>query len=381
VISEKLLFYESAGVDLHLGNMASKILYEAAKQTWKNRTNKLGEIIVPFDDYSGLRAIRIGNLPQDTVACLGFDGVGTKIEIAERVGRHDTIAFDLFAMVCDDAAVRGGIPIVIGSVLDVRSLSQKNNGIEVLRQIANGYIAAAESADVAVINGELAELGTRIAGFGDFNYTWSAGVLWVAQESKLLTGSKIQNGDTVIALREHGFRSNGLSLVRKVFSEKLGSNWHQYNLNGKNLGELVLTPSIIYSKIISAFRENLSSPDDDIHAIAHITGGGIPEKIGRMLQPTGLGMNIDNLFPPCDAMQFCQEAGTISDAEMYRTCNMGNGMFIVTSSPEILLAHFAQHRLEAKIAGKIIAEKNIVVTSCGMKNGTILEFPLQQKRE
>ena len=369
--------YEEAGVSLQLGNVASKILYEAAKQTWKNREKKFGEIFVPFDDFSGLRAIRIGNLPSDTVACLGFDGVGTKIEIAERIGKHDTIAFDLFAMVCDDAIVRGGTPVILGSVLDVNSLSQKNNGIEIISQIARGYVAAAKSAGVAVINGEIAELGSRIAGFGDFNYTWSAGVLWIARESQLLTGKEVKVGDKIIALREYGFRSNGLSLVRKTFAEKLGENWHEQSIHGKKLGELILTPSLIYAKIISAFREEYTDTTDEIHAIAHITGGGIPEKIGRMLKPSGLGARIDNAFPPCDAMNYCQEMGNIADEEMYRACNMGNGMFIVASSTDTLLKHCKECNVEARIAGEIIADKKLILSSKGKKDGVMLEFSLE----
>lgn len=356
--------YSSSGVDVDLGNQASKILYNAAKQTWKNRKGTLGEVIVPFDDFSGLRAMRVGNLPLDTVACLGFDGVGTKIEIAERVGEHDTIAFDLFAMVCDDAVVRGGVPVLIGSVLDVNSLSKKNNGIEIIKQLANGYLRAAKEAGVAVINGELAELGSRVCGYGKFNYTWSAGILWFAKESKLFTGNEIRVGDSLIALRENGFRSNGLSLARKVFSEKLGEQWHKKKLNGKNLGELVLTPSTIYSRIISELRgEVFEKPKVEIHGIAHITGGGIPEKLGRMLKPSGLGARLGNLFPPCEAMKYAQKLGNISDEEVYRTWNMGNGMLLVTPEPEKVLKLLAKKNVDAKMCGEIVRAKKISICS------------------
>src|SRR3989344_5621044 len=113
--------YSDSGVNIELGDDASKILYEAAKETWKNRAGKVGEIISPTDDFSGVRVIDIGGLPEGTVMCMGFDGVGTKVELAERVRSHDTVAFDLFAMVCDDAVVYGGEPAVIGSILDVNS--------------------------------------------------------------------------------------------------------------------------------------------------------------------------------------------------------------------------------------------------------------------
>src|SRR3989344_6275503 len=98
--------------------LASKILYEAAKLTWKNRTGRLGEVVELFDDFSGLRAINVGGLPEDAYMNIGFDGVGTKIELAERIAKHDTVAHDLLAMVCDDAVVRGAEPVIVGSILD-----------------------------------------------------------------------------------------------------------------------------------------------------------------------------------------------------------------------------------------------------------------------
>src|SRR3989304_3282555 len=100
--------YRTSGVNIELGDDASKILYEAAKLTWENRKGKIGEVITPFDDFSGVRVMDVSRLPKGSLLCLGFDGVGTKMEIAERTGHHDTIAYDLFAMVCDDAVVRGG---------------------------------------------------------------------------------------------------------------------------------------------------------------------------------------------------------------------------------------------------------------------------------
>ncbi|MDP2946521.1 MAG: AIR synthase related protein [Nanoarchaeota archaeon] len=148
---------------------------------------------------------------------IGFDGVGTKMELAERVNDHNTIAFDLFAMVCDDAVVRGAEPVLIGSILDVNSLGKDGeNYIEQVRQLAKGYVEAAREANVAIVNGEVAELGNRVGGFGSFNYNWGAGVVWFAKKNNLFTGREIKVGDAVVAFKENGFRSNGLSLVRNI---------------------------------------------------------------------------------------------------------------------------------------------------------------------
>jgi len=170
--------YANAGVNIDLGDNVSEILYNAAKQTWGNRAGRFGELNISFDDFTGGRFIPLNNLPKNAAMYFGFDGVGTKVEIAERMGNHKYIAFDLFAMVCDDAVVRGAEPIFIGTILDVNSLGKGNsNFIEQVNQLAKGYVNAAKEANVVIVNGEIAELGTRVGGFGPFNYNWGAAVV------------------------------------------------------------------------------------------------------------------------------------------------------------------------------------------------------------
>ncbi len=217
---KQMTSYKQAGVNLDLGNTVSEILYNASKETWKNRAGKIGEVIIPFDNFSGLRYTKIGNLPEDAVSNMNFDGIGTKIEIAERMNNHKTVAFDLFAMVCDDAVIRGAEPVHLGSILDVNSLGKENLFLQQITQLAQGYIQAAAAANVAVINGEVAELGNRVHGYDKFNYNWGAGVLWYARESRLITGQKVIEKDFIVALQEKGFRSNGISLVRKILTKK-----------------------------------------------------------------------------------------------------------------------------------------------------------------
>ena len=289
--------YSKAGVDIEKGDEASKILYEAARKTFENRKGKFGEIIVPFDDFSGIRAVDVSSLPKGSMMCMNFDGIGTKVEIAQRMNNFETVAFDLFAMVCDDAIVRGGEPVLIGSVLDVNKVD-----VEAVRQLAKGYVEAAEEAGVSVINGELAELGNLVSGFGGFNFNWCSSVLWFANEQKLITGENVSVGDSIVFFEEEGFRSNGLSLARKVFEKEYGSEWHDVDLSGKRLGEHVLFPSKIYSKIfIDLYGGFDEGKNCDVKAVAHITGGGIPGKLGRALKPSGYGAEIDDAFNPCEA--------------------------------------------------------------------------------
>ena len=371
----KPLTYAKAGVNIELGDNASEVLYNASKITWKNREGRFGEILKEyFDNFSGIRVFSIGELPKDTVICLGFDGVGTKIELGERIGKHDTIAYDLFAMVCDDAVVRGGEPVVIGSVLDVNTLgTEEKSYIDLIKQLAEGYIGAAEAAGVAVINGEMAELGARVSGYGEFNYNWGAGVAWVGRKNRLFTGKEIELGDRVIGLRETGFRSNGLSLFRKIAEENYGKDWH---LDNPELCEQALQPSKIYCRaVVEMFGGFDGEPNAEIHGFAHFTGGGIPGKIGRVLKPSGYGALIHDPFESPEIMRLAQELGKVTDREAYRTWNMGQGGAVISPEPGKVVSIAEKYGIEARVIGEIVAEHGIRITSSGCQNpGEILKF-------
>ncbi|MFA5855302.1 MAG: AIR synthase-related protein [Candidatus Gracilibacteria bacterium] len=367
--------YASSGVNIELGDASSRIMYEAAKATWANRKGLLGEVVSPKDDFSGVRVIDVSGLPEGSVMCMGFDGVGTKVELAERMQNHSTAAFDLFAMVCDDAVVCGGEPVLVGSILDVKSLGTSGEGhLDFMRQLAEGYISAAAAARVAVINGEIAELGARISGYGDFNYNWGAAVIWFARKDRLFTGAEIRPGDSVISLREKGFRSNGLSLLRKIMKDNYGDDWHTKELpasaitdgsGGSHLlGDLALVPSTIYAAAVcDMFGGFAGEPKLTVHGVAHITGGGIPGKLGRVLRRANLGANLNALFPPCDLMAHAIEIGKVDKDEAYRSWNMGNGMLVIVPQGEEqkALSVAAAHGIEAKICGEITEEKEIKI--------------------
>ncbi len=372
--------YADSGVNIELGDDVSKILYNAAKETWKNREGKFGELIVPFDDFSGVRAIDVSNLTEGTLMNIGFDGVGTKMEVAERINDHSTIAYDLFAMVCDDAVVRGAEPVLIGSILDVNSLGKNGtNYINEIKQLAEGYINAAKDANVVIVNGEVAELGSRVGGFGPFNYNWGASVVWFANKDRLFTGFEVKEGDSIVSFKEKGFRSNGLSLVRKILKDVYGENWHTQEYNNKNIAKLVLEPSKIYcAAVVEMFGGFKGLPLAELHGVAHITGGGVPGKLGRILKPSGFGAILDNLFEPCDLMLLCQEKGNVIDEEAYKTWNMGNGMLIVTSEPDKVVDISKKYDVDARIVGQITSDKTIKIKNKGFfKEKEYLEFNLE----
>lgn len=374
--------YADSGVNIELGDDASKVLYNAAKQTWKNRKVRIGEVITPFDDFTGLRAVDISKLPEGSMMGAGSDGVGTKIEIAERTGNHAYSARNLIAMVADDAVVRGAEPIVVTSVLDVNSLQDTT---EAIRKIARGYIDAARDANVAVINGETAELGERVRGYsklpgffrrlsqswkyltrGDlpaqegFAYNWGATCIWFARKERLFTGMEIKEGDYIVGLREHGFRSNGISLVRKVLANAHGREWHTRDWkDGMNLGETVEEPSKIYTKaVVDMFGGFEGTPKAQVHGVAHITGGGVPGKLGRILRPSRLSAVIDNPFEPSEFVRYVQELGNVLDAEAYKTWNMGQGMLVITPEPDKVVAVAGSYGIKGQRVGIIEPTKD-----------------------
>lgn len=361
--------YARAGVDVDVEAEASRIMFEAAKQTFRNRKGNIGEVILPFDDFAGVRVVDIAKLPADAVMCLGFDTAGTKVDIAHRMQKHDTIAFDLFAMVADDAVLRGGEPVLIGTTLDLKSLGTDRRHLPVIRALAKGYVAAAKAANVAVINGEIAQMGNLMGGAGDFPYHWGAGLVWFARKGKLFTGREIRVGDAVVMLREKGFRCNGFSLVRRIFEKKYGAGWHKKKFRGKKLGLHVLEPSVIYSALIVRLHGGFATKGTtQIHGIVHLTGGGIPEKFARVLKPSGFGAHLTDLFSPPSAMLHAQETGSISDPDAYRAWNMGQGMAVITPEPEKVVRTAKRFGIEAKIAGIITKEPGVRLISRGAQS-------------
>ncbi|MGQ4808613.1 Phosphoribosylformylglycinamidine cyclo-ligase [Candidatus Entotheonellaceae bacterium PAL068K] len=359
--------YANAGVDLDLGDAASHVLYTAAKQTWDQRHDRFGKIIIPHDDFSGVRYIAIGALPADMVMGIGFDGIGTKIEIAERMGHWNTLAFDLFAMVCDDAIVQGAEPVLLGTVLDVRTLGDApDSHLDKITQLAEGYVAAAAAARVAVVNGEIAECGSRIGGYGPFNLSWNAGVVWFARRARLLSGAAMRPGDAIVGLAETGCRSNGYSLLRHILQRQHGDAWHTVPLGHTHLGTLTLQPSRIYTAAVVDMLGGVhGEPQVDIHGVVHVTGGGLPGKLGRPLRRAGLGASITDPFSPSPLLHYLQELGPVSDLEAYRVWNMGQGLLIITPQPEATIAVAQQYGIAAQIVGEITTHAGIRLHSRG----------------
>lgn len=360
-------------VNIELGDDVSRMLYEASKLTHENRPGLLEEF---HESFTGLRAIPLGriatgNAINDLYINMDFDGIGTKVEVSERLQDHSTIAHDLFAMACDDAVVRGAESIALGSILDVRQLEDSAETRKAVGELAHGYVEAARLAGVVVVNGEVAELGDRVGGHGEFNYNWGATVLWVAHRERVLSGHQIQPGDSVVGLQEHGFRSNGITDVRKAMLEKYGPDWHNEIINelgNETLGKQVQRPSAIFSGFVTDLTGGYDlarEPKATVHGVAHITGGGQPSKLGRMLEPSGLGIDIDTPLEAPTIMLEAQRIRGFDDAKAYGKWHMGPGMVIVTSEPEKVLAEAVGQGIDAATIGLISDKPGIRIKNAG----------------
>lgn len=312
---------KKSGVDIDLGNRCSKRAFDLSKMTFKNRQGKAGAVVMDVDglfsnmlDFNG---VKIG---------IASDGIGTKIELAERTGLYQTLGYDLLAMVADDLAAGGFEPTSISNIIDCDFLDY-----DIIDHLMVGLREACDFAHVTITGGEIAELGNRMNGYGErMHFNWCSTAIGILHKNLAapFDGKTISNGDVVIALRSRGFRSNGFSLLRRILSEKFGEKWHEVDFDeNRSYGETLLTPSLIYSPLVTRILDEKLP----LKAAAHITGGGIPDNLSRVLKVTKSGAVLDNLFPRHDIMCAVQNIGSIEDEFAYRYWNMGNGMLLVIS--------------------------------------------------
>lgn len=360
-------------VNIELGDKMSEFFYEASVQT---RTNRPDCLELSADSFEGTALIS-GRYFAKHIADLGFghelDGIGTKPEVSERMNEHFGSAQDLFAMVGDDVASRGGELITIDTVLDVRELDDENDDIlNGMRQLAEGMVFAARKSGVVVQTGEIAELGYRINGYGDFNYNWCGVGYFAVHRERLLTGKELEPGQSLVGFVEPGFRSNGMTDVRNAMREAYGAEWHQQvepSLGNIALGKLVQTPSTIYAGLM---RELQGGFDVDVAAkaritgVAHVTGGGQPSKIGRMLKRApGIGAMINNPIAPPEVMLHAQRLRGLTDRQSYGKWHMGPGMVVATTEPGKVVAEAEKHDVEAHIIGHLTDRPGIMIKNHG----------------
>jgi phosphoribosylformylglycinamidine cyclo-ligase len=299
-MADKGLTYRDSGVDIDEGDALVERIKPHARRTARP------EVLAGIGGFGGLFEVPKGY--RQPVMVVGTDGVGTKLKLAFMAGKHDTVGIDLVAMSVNDVVVCGAEPVVF---LDYFATSRLDaaEAEQVIKGIAEGCVRAG----CALIGGETAELpGFYSRG----EYDLAGFCVGVVEKSRILDGSRVKANDVVIGMASSGLHSNGFSLARKVFEKDLGPQ----------LARELLEPTRIYVKDCLSLRDTL-----DVHAFAHITGGGLPGNLPRMLPGEHRAVLRRRSWPVPPIFDRIQKTGNVSDAEMLRTFNMGIGMCVVVS--------------------------------------------------
>jgi len=305
--------YAEAGVDIDAGNRMVELIKPLVRATARRGAD--GEI----GGFGGIFDLKSAGY-SDPVLVASTDGVGTKVKIAVETSRHGTIGIDLVAMSVNDLVVQGAEPLFF---LDYFACSKLDP--EIGAAVVGGIAEGCRQAGCALIGGETAEM-PGIYQSGDYDLAGFA--VGAAERGMLLPRGDVAVGDVVLGLKSSGVHSNGFSLVRKVASHA-GLKWEApppFDA-AKSLGEAVLEPTRIYVKsCLAAIRETKA-----VKALAHITGGGFPDNIPRVL-PKGLGVTIDLArVPVLPVFQWLARTGNVAQDEMLRTFNCGIGMVLVAA--------------------------------------------------
>ena len=269
------------------------------------------------------------------------DGVGTKLMVAGLLNMHSTIGIDLVGMCVNDVIVTGAEPLFFLDYFATGKLN-KTKAVQIIRGIVKGCIEAGCS----LVGGETAEMPGMYKGD---DYDLAGFCVGVVEEDKIIDGRTVRSGDRIIGIQSSGLHSNGFSLVRKVFRKS--------ELKGK-IGEVLLTPTIIYVKPILKLLEKIN-----IKSMAHITGGGFYDNIPRVLPSGKTAVVYKGLWPVPEIFRVIERRSGLGGKEMYRTFNMGIGMVIIVDKDDAAKAHgiIEKHRLKSWDIGEIIKGKREVV--------------------
>ena len=308
--------YKNAGVDIEAGYQSVELMKKYVKETMRP------EVLGGLGGFSGAFSLSaIKNMEKPTLVS-GTDGVGTKLKLAFIMDKHDTVGIDCVAMCVNDIACAGGEPLFF---LDYIACGK--NYPEKIADIVSGIAEGCVQSGAALIGGETAEM----PGFYPVDeYDLAGFSVGIVDKDKILDNSKVAEGDVIIALPSSGVHSNGFSLVRKVFDvENVDIKAPVAELNGKSIGETLLTPTKIYVKPMLALFDEVT-----VKAVSHITGGGFYENIPRSL-PKGYSAKIDKsslrILPIFDLIK---KVGTIPERDMFNTFNMGVGMSVVVNATD-----------------------------------------------
>ncbi len=310
--TQKNLNYRDAGVDIDAGAELVEKIKPYVKRTMRP------EVMGGLGGFGALFEIPLDRYKKPILVS-GTDGVGTKLKLALQMQKHDTIGIDLVAMCVNDILVLGAEPLYF---LDYYATGKLDNtvAVDVIKGIAEGCIQSG----CALTGGETAEM-PGIYDKGD--YDLAGFCVGIVEKDKIIDSKKVKTGNVLIGLASSGPHSNGYSLIRKVL-EVCNADLNEA-CGEQTLGEALLTPTRIYVKCIHALLKEI-----DIHAMSHITGGGLTENLPRVMPKNTRAQINANSWKLPDVFQWLQQAGNIEDSEMYRTFNCGIGMVLIVNEKD-----------------------------------------------
>ncbi len=311
--------YAAAGVDIEAGYKGVQLMKEHVART------RIPGVVSGIGGFGGLFAPDVAGM-KEPILVSGTDGVGTKIRVAQLLDKHNTIGIDCVAMCVNDIICCGAKPLFF---LDYIAIGK--NEPEKVASIVSGVAEGCVQSGCALIGGETAE---HPGVMNPDDYDLAGFAVGIVDKAKMIDNTKMKAGDVILALPSSGLHSNGFSLVRKVFDiEHADLSKPLDELDGRSLGEELLTPTKLYVKPVLAAIQAAR-----VYGVSHITGGGFYENIPRCL-PEGLGARIDR-----DALQIplifrlLQEKGNIPERDMFNTFNMGTGMVLVVDKEDVVKA-------------------------------------------
>jgi phosphoribosylformylglycinamidine cyclo-ligase len=335
--------YRDAGVDISAADDAKARIKALAKGTFNPA------VLSEIGSFGGMFRADFARY-REPVLVASTDGVGTKIKVAIAAGVHDTVGYDLVAHCVNDILVQGAVPLFF---LDYIALG-KMDPVRV-EAIVRGFARGCEEFGCPLIGGETAEMpGT----YAPDDYDLAGFIVGVVEKDKALTGARVREGDVLLGLPSAGLHTNGYSLARKILFETLGLEVDTTVPElGGTVGEALLAPHRGYLAALEPLLER-----DKVRALAHITGGGFPGNIPRVL-PEGLGAKVRRGSWEIPALfRLLQKGGGVSEEEMFRTFNMGVGMVVVVGPEEL---HEVEHSLERRgevsfVIGSVVAGEGVV---------------------
>jgi phosphoribosylformylglycinamidine cyclo-ligase len=330
--------YKAAGVDIEAGYEVVRRIRRHCASTFRP------EVLHDIGSFGGFFALDAGRY-REPVLVSGTDGVGTKLKIAFMTGKHDTVGLDVVAYCVNDIVCQGAEPLFFLDYLAVGKMDPAQ-----VEAIVAGVAAGCREAGCALIGGETAEMPGFYAP-GEYDLAGFA--VGVVERSRVIDGHAVRPGDRIVAIGSTGLQSSGFSLVRRVVFDKMGLRVDQYVPElGNTLGEALLTPTGIYARVVQQLLQTC-----EVHGIANISGGGMPENIPRAVSAGCKPVVRKGAWPIPPIFPFLQAGGNISEQEMYRTFNMGVAMVVIVPAAETerACACIAAAGHPAYVIGSIVA--------------------------